>query len=272
MLTENWRCDPFWQSDIGLPIQVDERRDSCQEFKKQVLMDTVLAHQSLFSLLLDQPVTYSQDPKNRRRLIANVLAYAKYYGLFELVHGRVVDDLLAWPDLWKDISSSPYFYIGLSQVIRCKEIFFETLRHLVFSVCYHGCRDCYAERITMDMEEMSADELKMIVLECRDRLQLLPTRILDSIQHRCLRPDKVWSRSGKTVMSTEDRLFLEESTIHKGRRALHRSKRERLEFLVRSVFAEWMHERLDDSVHEAYGDERDHCGSTRQFKSLQYVF
>ena len=63
--------------------------------------------------------------------IADVAAYAEYYGMLESVARVLMDILYGQESLWQDIAPCPQFYLGLAAKLRCAPIYADPIRHFV---------------------------------------------------------------------------------------------------------------------------------------------
>lgn len=110
---------------------------------KTALAEAGKAHRVLFALLLDRKVVLDQngngkDQNEDRKCIYNVIfladiiAYAHYYGCIESIAPRVVDLLWKLNDdnvLMKDVAHNSVFYLGLAEQLRNEKLFTEAMEH-----------------------------------------------------------------------------------------------------------------------------------------------
>ncbi|KAF2433639.1 hypothetical protein EJ08DRAFT_694524 [Tothia fuscella] len=184
----------------------------------------VQAHQVLFSLLYNRPFQYAEDGDDRMIVVADAILLAEFYGLLRLIALRVNKDFLAWAGLWDDIAN-PQFYLGLALYLKSEELYGEALRHIVAKYCFHTghytLRFPHPARRPYDSDLMDWIDLPL------DQLKKLhpPT------------PNTGWLK--ETYRGT----FLQKADQKKGF-GLYRSKKQRLEFLTRSVFVEWLNNEI----------------------------
>lgn len=77
-----------------------------------------LVHQVLFCFLLGQRVEYAEEPHRRMNLIADVVAYAEFYGIRQCIAGRVEKDMLEWNGLRQDVGKQAYFHMLSSYPVK----------------------------------------------------------------------------------------------------------------------------------------------------------
>lgn len=91
----------------------------------------IIAHKVFFSLWTQQDFDWPKDAIFREAVLADVVFYATFYGLFDkIAHNIGVQNVAVFPE-WTDIAKNPEFYLGMSQVLRDEDMWYEALRQMV---------------------------------------------------------------------------------------------------------------------------------------------
>lgn len=129
----------------------------------------------------------------RDGILAEVLSYATFYGLSDTI-AQHLQEVAPCP-VWEDIAEHPEFYLGMAQELRDEAVWYEALRHIIGSYCFHNEGPCYHyTRIKFrDLQNIDYRNLKLMVLEHRENLQILTSRIFTSLQELVNFPDPQFS-------------------------------------------------------------------------------
>lgn len=214
----------------------------------------VAAHKVLFSLLVHKPFQFPTNVSRSMSIIADVLIYAELYGLAEQIIHQL-RDVIRWDGMWDDIAKNPEFYLGLSQHFRDAEMFEDAFKHIVAVRCFHmhspfsSCDQSYLK--LGDLKEMTYEELRLSVLDHRAVLMKLACDLATGVQNQLKFKVPVYYKSNRSekVTSTYTQRFLDPKTIDrygadlegKEKWRVHgRNQNERLGFITRGFFAEWL--------------------------------
>lgn len=219
----------------------------------------IVAHKMLFALLLDVEIIYSEyvvrdGEMNGMDVPANAVAYAEYYGLLEYIAPRVIQDLEGLDGFWEDVKHNATFDATLAQVLRWEDLYIESLRHLAALHCLHSRtvgRHTYTDCRNPDepMEDgtfLNSRELKLAVLEQRDNLIRTPAYILEGLQALTCFPDKQISNTVNTgrLKKILYITFFTAKTVKYQNQRYYRNTKEKLQFLARSIFSQWLNVQL----------------------------
>ncbi|KAF2143884.1 uncharacterized protein K452DRAFT_307237 [Aplosporella prunicola CBS 121167] len=131
----------FTEYFFGLPFHMSEytaglsRREDLISWPDKSTQQAVNAHKALFRLLYGLYVNldFTPDPESAIRCMADVTAYAEFYGMLDIVRPAITETLLDIQGLWEDVAWKPLFYLGLAAKLRCECIYDDALKHVVFS-------------------------------------------------------------------------------------------------------------------------------------------
>ncbi|RDI83811.1 hypothetical protein Vi05172_g6211 [Venturia inaequalis] len=235
----------FWASRDGITIP-GFRNNPAPKFK--TLERAIIAHKVFFALLVQQDFDWPADVRFRNGILAEVLSYATFYGLYDRIARELCE--VAPCLVWEDIAEHPEFYFGLSQVLREEAMWYEALRHIVGDFCFHKRQPCGypADKRLDDLSEIDYCDLKLLVLEHREDLQLLTGSILTRLQELVTFPDPQFSCTDRFLGVVRQTFLARREVQHKywtqSWKINGRTPRERLGHVARSVFGEWLSHEL----------------------------
>lgn len=159
---------------------------SDQVYKTWLHLFAARDHRILFRLLYNLPVGFQPSNSHGRikpsdivKSLANVVAYAEYYGLLECVAVRVIETLGKVPGFWFDVARERIFHLGLAIKLRWGIVYDDALRPAV-----GGCHDFRSDYRLFDI--VDKDMFRFRVDELRESLAESPNALRISLENLAL--------------------------------------------------------------------------------------
>jgi hypothetical protein len=143
----------------------------------------------------------------------------------------------------KDIANHRGFCIGMPQLLRDEDVWYEAYRHIVGCYCLHTRDMCYVpQRKIEDLQEIENRELKYMVLEHREDLRTFTDQIYIRLQNLATFSDAKFNSNGQ-FKHLERQTFLARWPVQRNDRSRAwkvngRNRQERFDHVARSIFGE----------------------------------
>jgi hypothetical protein len=136
----SWRSSAFEKFRFShkrlLPTRRDCRRRSYGESildPLEIIARSRNIHKILFAFMYGKQLDLAAKSMTPHLAIymADLLAYADYYGLMGMAGKRVEKWLLSLSNIWEDVRAEPKFWVAMGRAILSKPIFHDAIKHMV---------------------------------------------------------------------------------------------------------------------------------------------
>ena len=222
-----------------------------------MLESTSRAHKCLFAILYDLPVklqTITGETRTRESAgalgddlnsIILLCAYADYYGCLGRVAPVLLDLLLGHPFVWQCVAFYPLKFIALAKRLRSVKLYFDALRHLIASGEWKEVSEIFhvSEEEMIDCSYPIIEEQGAII----DKLRIDLTAVnLTEFRTR-------YQGGSYTIRITFFNAIAEKLRV----RSEYAKARERFNFMARSIYIQWLNQKLyGERVEHAFGKDK----------------
>lgn len=268
------RRDSYWPT---LWVDSSGREAAVREYK------------TLFQLLLGQPILNdehletsgrsSDQASDDWRLIkqttaasehlANVICRAQYHAMLPEIASQAIAAFESLYRFWEDVMTNPQFYIGLAIKLRWVNLFEETFKLSVGSMCLaHKTNDGTKRFELPDSIEFPSSDLMQLLQQKRNDLSAIANRCKMELERLCLSPHpiynpwkvgKIWYHIHTIVLRPRVGRKLGWNVEMRERdrgpeRTPAKTREDRIKFLAKSIFQQWLIDEAQASLSGRQGD------------------